>query len=490
MATKPTPTDNTAKPRMTPLAVANLKPRAQRYIEWYQGPGLGVRVFPSGAKSFVYWYRYGSRKRLVTLGTYPGMTVAAAQAAHKEALKQTTVGIDVAAAAQQTKEQNKRAAAQAELEAAGRPTLRSVVTELRSNAAFLSRKSATEILRQIDKDIVPALGDRPFEELRKRDAVLVIDKVRERGAKKGRSANGGRIANACAANFVRLGKFAVKRGLLEDDRNPFRDFERTRLAAKDRALGVPEDDQDDDRTWELQRTLQRLPHVGMHPVTVLALLFVLATGQRPGEVAEMPKAELKKDGALWTIAAARYKTRWQEANPKPHHVPLSAFAQRLLAIAARYNASSPWVFPSPQDPKRHLDRNSLSRAVDRKQGTATLPSDEPAANTLGVTAFTPHDLRRTCRTWLARLGVQDAVAEKVLGHKLSGVLGIYNRHSYLDERRAALELWGSKLQELAPGLLDVLAAPPPRKRTTKAPKPAAPRKMRGPARRSAARQTS
>lgn len=473
-ATAPTDEQETAaKPRITPLAVKNLKPRAERYIEWFLGPGLGVRVFPSGAKSFVYWYRQGTKKRLMTLGTFPAMSVAEATEAHKEALKQTTVGIDAAAEAKKLKEAN-RLAATAD---ADRPTLRTVVGELRKHPAFLARASSKEVLRQIDKDIVPELGDRVFAELRKRDAVLVVDKVRTRGA---------RIGNDCAANFVRLGKFAVKRGLLEDDRNPFRDFERTSTPSKDRALGMRDDDQDDDRTWELQRVLQRLPHVGLHPTTVLALLFVLATGQRPGEVAGMPKSELKKDGALWTIPPARYKTAWREANPKPHHVPLSAYAQRLLAIAATYNAGSPWVFPSPREPKAHLDPNSLPRAVIRKLGAATPHDEQPAAGTLGVPPFTPHDLRRTCRSWLAALGVQDAVAEKVLGHKLSGMLGIYNRHSYLDERRAALELWATKLVELAPALLDTLAAPPAgkakRTQTTQT------RKMRGTARASTAQQ--
>jgi integrase len=62
--------------------------------------------------------------------------------------------------------------------------------------------------------------------------------------------------------------------------------------------------------------------------------------------------------------------------------------------------------------------------------------------------FTPHDLRRTLRTRLAELGVSDIVAERVLGHKLQGVLGIYNRHSYDVEKRQALGLWDRRLAEI------------------------------------------
>lgn len=62
--------------------------------------------------------------------------------------------------------------------------------------------------------------------------------------------------------------------------------------------------------------------------------------------------------------------------------------------------------------------------------------------------FVPHDLRRTLRTRLAELGVSDIVAERVLGHKLQGLLALYNHYPYTDEMRDALEKWNRKLQLL------------------------------------------
>ena len=68
---------------------------------------------------------------------------------------------------------------------------------------------------------------------------------------------------------------------------------------------------------------------------------------------------------------------------------------------------------------------------------------------MGIDArFTPHDLRRTLRTRLAELGVSDVVAERVLGHKLQGILGVYNRHSYDTEKRQALALWERRLSAI------------------------------------------
>jgi integrase len=62
-----------------------------------------------------------------------------------------------------------------------------------------------------------------------------------------------------------------------------------------------------------------------------------------------------------------------------------------------------------------------------------------------VRAFTPHDLRRTCRTGLAKLGVADAVAGRILNHAVPGMAAVYNKHNYLDEMRMALDRWAGHL---------------------------------------------
>ncbi|ENB1278200.1 site-specific integrase, partial [Salmonella enterica] len=68
-----------------------------------------------------------------------------------------------------------------------------------------------------------------------------------------------------------------------------------------------------------------------------------------------------------------------------------------------------------------------------------------------VPNFTIHDFRRTARTHLAALGVDPVVAERCLNHRIKGVEGIYNRHQYFEERRAALELWAGLLVSLERG---------------------------------------
>ncbi len=64
------------------------------------------------------------------------------------------------------------------------------------------------------------------------------------------------------------------------------------------------------------------------------------------------------------------------------------------------------------------------------------------------TKWTPHDLRRTLRTRLAEIGIDDVVAERVLGHKLQGIMAVYNRHGYDTEKRQSLEHWAKKLRQI------------------------------------------
>lgn len=94
-------------------------------------------------------------------------------------------------------------------------------------------------------------------------------------------------------------------------------------------------------------------------------------------------------------------------------------------------------------PARHrtgaetINRGTLNRAM------ASLP--EPFAN------VTPHDLRATARSHFAALGINPIIAERCLNHTLGGVVAIYDRHDYLDERRHALTLWAAKLEAAEKG---------------------------------------
>jgi integrase len=161
---------------------------------------------------------------------------------------------------------------------------------------------------------------------------------------------------------------------------------------------------------------QSLPHV---------LRVLLLTLQRRGELALAEWREFNFTGKTWTMPDAQAKAG------KGQVLPLSDWAIAELQKLKVMAASSQFVLPhagktAPADPT-DITR-SVARCLKRfKQHK--------------VDAFTPHDLRRTGRTGLARLGVATSIAERVLNHARERIEATYDVHDNLDEKREALERW-------------------------------------------------
>jgi integrase len=172
---------------------------------------------------------------------------------------------------------------------------------------------------------------------------------------------------------------------------------------------------------------------------------LLLTAQRRDEVATMSWREISTDG-IWTIPAERYKTK------RPNFVPLPKLALDIIEAQPRTEGCD-YVFPSlVKTPftgfgksKARLDKSVLSEMQKRGKKGAKV---EPLPN------WTLHDLRRTAKTLMARAGVRPDISERVLGHVIAGVEGTYDRHSYADEKRDALE-------KLAAMMERILNPPPP-----------------------------
>ena len=164
----------------------------------------------------------------------------------------------------------------------------------------------------------------------------------------------------------------------------------------------------------------------------LALKAVLLTGQRGGEITGLTWSELDLEKNVWRIPAARMK------NKVEHVLPLTPMFREVLdQCQSFFGDENPYVFPSSHKEEKHIDRHSLSRAVNRHYTEMGIED-----------AFTPHDIRRTVRTRLAELQIAEFIAERILGHKLQGMLAVYNQHDYLAEKRQALERWESTVRKI------------------------------------------
>jgi integrase len=200
--------------------------------------------------------------------------------------------------------------------------------------------------------------------------------------------------------------------------------------------------------WAAMNAAPADPKIDVGDKPVLALKLVLLTLARPGEVAGLDAAEIDRTARSWTVPGERTKSG------KPHVVPLSPEAWKLLLKAFGSDDPVKWkgpAFPnSRREGGRPIERNSLTRAMARLRVNATIEGQEDA-----IPRVTPHDLRRTAATYLAseRIGVAPHVVSAVLSHAQEGpaVTGVYNRHRYDAEKRAALEAWARVLMEIVEG---------------------------------------
>lgn len=161
--------------------------------------------------------------------------------------------------------------------------------------------------------------------------------------------------------------------------------------------------------------------------------MLLLTAQRRDEVAQMGFSQIDA-GGLWTIPAERYKSG------RPQYVPLPRQARALVASRPSVDGSD-LAFGAERDPHKIFkgwskSKSQLDERITRANGGEAPPN------------WTLHDLRRTARTLMSRAGVRPEIAERVLGHAISGVEGVYDRHAYVDEKRAALQALADLLDEI------------------------------------------
>jgi len=386
---------------LTDLQVRKMKPKKQRF-EILDQAGLYIRVAPTGRKTWVFRYLFDEVPRRMQLGIFPGVSLAEAREKHGAAMMDIQRGIDPGAVFQSEKAKRK-----------AQPTFADLLEEF-WEIELKQKQTGKERRRLIEKDAIPVWKNRKADSITRRDAVLLVDKVRQR-APVG--------ANRFQSVLVRIFNFAAERGIIEA--SPLVGLRKTPEKARSRVLT----DYEIRRLWEAL-DLENMD-IDIYRVSKLALKMLVLTGQRPGEVCGMSWGEVDLDEGFWNIPAQRMK------NSEPQRIPLLPMAIEVLKQAEAYSGDSKFVFRSSHKPERPIIRQAITKALSRHW------------REMGISeAFTPHDLRRTVRTRLAELGVEDVIAERVLGHKLGGILAVYNRYSYDVEKRQALGLWERRLAEI------------------------------------------
>jgi integrase len=255
------------------------------------------------------------------------------------------------------------------------------------------------------REIASAWANRSIHEITKRDVIDVVTAIEQRGAPV--------AANKALKVIKTFFRWCVGRAVL--DRSPADGVPLpAKEAARDRVLS------DDELAWIILAARQiGYPYGGI--VEMLAL-----TGQRREEVARCTWGEIDKDSRIWKLSSERTK------NAKPHEVYLS---DQAVAVLSRVDESGEFVF-SRSGIAPFQDFSLAKRKLDQLSG---------------VTGWRLHDLRRTCVSGMARLGVAPHVADKILNHQngaISGIAAVYQRHDFLAERKQALKVWGAHVARI------------------------------------------
>ncbi|MFB0490075.1 integrase [Methylobacterium sp. OAE515] len=251
----------------------------------------------------------------------------------------------------------------------------------------------------------------------RRDVLNVIDAMVERGAPV--------QANRQFAAMRKLFGWAVERGILETSpmatlRPPSPEV------ARDRVL----------TDAELRAVWLAAAEIG-YPFGHSVQLLIL-TGQRRAEVLEAEWREFDLEGGMWTIPRQRAK------NDRSHAVALSEQAVSILSALPRIGQPARFLFTTTGT----TPFSGVSKATERLSSLAAgkMPDGQV------LEPWRLHDLRRTFASGCARLGVGIHVVEKILNHTsgtFGGIVGVYQRHDFANERRQALDVWAKHLSDLS-----------------------------------------
>ena len=374
--------------------------------------GLAVRVTANGSRSYSAQYTLNGKKHRVPLGNCEALSLAKAREAAAGIIGDVAKGKNPA-------QERKDAVAQAERER-NRVTLDQLIDNWQREHLSMKRPGyAKEAVRAIRH----AFGShllRPADELDREKIKRILT---------------GKPPAAVSHTIIyghALYSWAMKEDIVEA--NPFANLSKPSPTKRKRVLS----DEELAAVWNATQ-------MATDPFGKIVPLLAL-TGQRRAEVAAMAWRELAPDLMAWTIPGVRTK------NHETQIVPLSAPVRDIINTMPR---TGPLVFPAEgQDKKAAEESVAAAATVGPSQrsfaGWSKAKARLDAAS--GVTDWWLHDLRRTLATGLQRLGVRLEVTEAVLNHisgSRGGIVGIYQRHDWANEKRAALDAWAAHIIRLA-----------------------------------------
>ncbi|WP_294635489.1 site-specific integrase [uncultured Aquabacterium sp.] len=369
-----------------------------------------------GRASWILRYRVNGRSREKVLGRYPELSLKGARDRARKDREEIERGVDVAAAKQAEK------ARLTEVQ-----TVRDLGQLWWARYIEPTYKHPDVVARVLRNHVYPVIGALTPKDVMPMHVDQVLRRIVANGAPT--------VANDALRYMVRMFKMAVRNHWV--DRNPAADFEPAdaggKEASRDRFLTLAEIE-------ELASAMKTTPNFGRE--NELAVWLLLALCVRKMELLSARWESFDLEAGIWTLDKAFTKTKMSIL------IPLADPVIEWLKEARVLASGRPYVFPARRLVRQRMGKACVNRFPHVSPDTLNVAMGRLG---LGIAHFTVHDMRRTARTNLGRLGVDRFVAERALNHKLKGIEGTYDRHDYLSERADALRVWAAALAALSRG---------------------------------------
>lgn len=388
---------------ITDIIARNAKPKDKPY-KITDEKGLYLHVKPNGGRYWRYKYYFGGKEKVLALGVYPEISLKEAREKRDEARKIHKEGIDPSKDKKDKKlqymlkhENNFLAVAQEwhDVWKAGR-----------------TPRHAGYVMRRLEMDVFPVLGERPINEITAPEMLAMLKKIEGRGALD--------ITHRAMQTCGQIFRYAIVTGRASN--NPTSDLKGAlKTPSKNNYAHL--------EASELPEFLSKLAIYDGSIQTCLAMRMLLLTFVRTGELRGAQWDEINFEKAEWRIPAERMKMREQ------HIVSLSRQALKILEELKPLSGHSIYVFPSQNNPHKFMSENTMLYALYR----------------LGYhSRATIHGFRATASTVLNEHGFRADVIERQLAHgERNKVRAAYNHAQHLPERKEMMQWWADHLDSLS-----------------------------------------
>ena len=391
---------------LTATAIRNAKP-GQKPVRLYDSGGLYLEIAPAGGRWWRFAYRFGGKRKLISLGVFQDVPLAVARDRRDAMRKLLADGKDPSAQRQTEKR-----------EAAGRTanSFEAVAREWYQKQVHTWVPShASDVLRRLESNLFPEIGATPIADLTAPALLSALRKVEHRGAHD--------LAHRILQVSGQVFRYGIATGRCQRDLSTDLRGALAPHKGRHQSAITPEE------LPGLLRAIDGYSELGGR-LTSLALRLLALTFVRTGELIGAQWEEFDLDSAVLIIPAERMKMKTE------HVVPLSRRTVEMLLEVRTIGGGSRYVFPG-RNPDKPVSNNTMLFALYR----------------LGYKGrMTGHGFRSVASTMLNEAGFRGDVIERQLAHgERNEIRGAYNRAEYLPERRAMMQQWADMLDALAQG---------------------------------------